>query len=229
VQAISGTAFSTFLFGHIVNTLFAHTGIDGYEEVQRFLRIYYQNTFVEPILILGSIGVHSVANIIIASRRWEREKNPKAVKPLTWAQKINRYTGYFLGAVIPAHIIATRLPGLLKGSDYQADFPLITFTLQKMGAIFVPYYIALGISGLYHMTYGLLQSSDRLLGTKLARKSTEGSWFLPLMVVGAAAITSAVFAFRGNYFDVFSERLPFWANQYNRLFALFGVKTNFKY
>ncbi len=126
-------------------------------------------------------------------------------------------------------MIATRMPGLLKGSDFQADFPLITFTLQKMGAIFVPYYIALGVSGLYHMTYGLLQSSDRLLKTKLARKATGSSWFLPIMAIGAAAITSAIFAFRGNYFDVWNDRLRFWANQYNQYFASFGVKTNFKY
>ncbi len=130
---------------------------------------------------------------------------------------------------MPGHIIATRLPGLWKGSDFQSDFSLVTFTLQKMGTVFIPYYIALGVSGLYHMTYGLLQSSDRLIGTKLARKSTERPWFLPMMAIGAAVIVSSVLAFRGSYFDVFSERLSFWAKQYNKIFAYLGIRTNFKY
>jgi len=98
-----------------------------------------------------------------------------------------------------------------------------------MGAMFIPYYITLGVSGLYHMTYGLLQSSDRLIDTKIARKSTESRWFLTSMGIGAAVIVSSVLAIRGSYFDVFSDRLSFWANQYNKVFACFGIKSNFKY
>jgi hypothetical protein len=56
-------------------------------------RLVYQNTLIET-LIFFSLGVHLTVNTILISRRWKREKDPKAQKSLTLAQKMHRWSGY---------------------------------------------------------------------------------------------------------------------------------------
>ncbi len=120
------------------------------------------------------------------------------------------------------HLMGLRLPSVMFGDQYKADLSLISFTLQRFGLFFVPAAL-IGIAGLYHMTFGLVQVSDRLLKTKIARGFLESRWFLLVMGVGAGLVISSLVALKGVYFDVGNERHAFWASYYNGLFSIIGV------
>ena len=55
--------------------------------------LYYQHPIVELIVVVASLLIHIVANFVLYIRRRQREKNPKARKPVPLAQKINRIAG----------------------------------------------------------------------------------------------------------------------------------------
>ena len=105
VQSISGMTFSTFLTLHLANQWTAPLGSLWYDEVMALLRKVYQNKFVEPVLIFGSIGVHMAASGILIYRRTnktvhrdekevEQSPSPKVSIPLHL--KLHRLSGYIL-------------------------------------------------------------------------------------------------------------------------------------
>jgi hypothetical protein len=226
LQALSGISFATFGVLHLFNVALANFGLASAEKVQQIFRLYYQNTYVEPILILGSVGAHMLANTILTMRRWVREKNPKAIKPLTTPQKLNRYAGLMLGILVPTHVMGLRLPSVMWGEEYKGDFSLISFTLRNIGFFIVPASL-IGVAGLYHITYGLVQASDKLLRTKMAKRVTENRWFLPLMGIGAGILFSSLMAMKGAYFTLDTARDTFWASYYTAIFRAFGIEANF--
>ncbi len=119
------------------------TSILSTELTLKISRLIYQNTLIETI-IFASLAVHLTVNTILISRRWKREKDPKAKKSLTLAQKMHRWSGYvkyiivsplisnfhhfsyFLATVIVGHILATRYQQNFFGPEYQADFAFTT-------------------------------------------------------------------------------------------------------
>jgi hypothetical protein len=112
------------------------------------------------------------------------------------------------------------------GEEYKGDFSLISFTLRNLG-FFIVLASLIGVAGLYHITYGLVQASDKLLRTKIAKRVTENRWFLPLMGIGAGIICSSLMAMKGAYFTLDTARDTFWASYYTAIFRAFSVEANF--
>jgi hypothetical protein len=217
LQAASGSIFGIYAIMHLLNHASAHLGVETFTEIRHLLRLVYQSTLIET-LIFFSLGVHLTVNTILISRRWKREKDPKAQKSLTLAQKMHRWSGYFLGAVIVGHILATRYQQNFFGPEYQADFAFTTYGLKYYASIFYPYYFLLGVLGLYHLTYGMLRASDLFLHTRIHRAFTESKNFSLYMAAGAAILLSSLMAYHGYYFNVNSPRVEFWRAH----FAKFG-------
>lgn len=119
-----------------------------------------------------------------------------------------------------------RLPSVLWGEEFKGDFSLISFTLRNLGLFIVPASL-IGIAGLYHMTYGVVQASDKLLRTNAAKRVTESKWFGPFMGIGAVVIVSSLLAFKGVYFGLDTARDTFWAGYYTALFRTFGMEATF--
>jgi hypothetical protein len=225
IQALSGAFFGLFVVAHLYNHAIAHFGVEAYTKLQHQLRTVYQNPIVEA-LIFASLGVHMLSNAILITRRWKREADPKAVRNISFSQKLQRWSGYLLGAVIVGHIFATRFQQTLFNPELDGDFALATYTLVHNGAFFFPYYFLFGSLGLFHLSFGFLKAFDLILGTRIHRKITESAAFYFLMTVGSALIMSILLAFAGYYFDVQSPRVDLWVRHYDYLYSLVGIKSS---
>lgn len=91
--AISGLAFGSFLSLHFVNTMSASFGPLGYEEVQTYLRQYYQHPLVEPLLF-GSLGVHVCSGAYLWYKRRDLVKANRINPHYSLRHKIHSYAGY---------------------------------------------------------------------------------------------------------------------------------------
>ena len=73
-------------------------------------------------------------------------------------------TRFILGNFVLVHAFFTRGPVFF--GEPAANFFLITQSLLAWPTIFYPYYAVLGLSGLYHMSYGVVQAA-KVFGVKV--------------------------------------------------------------
>lgn len=221
IQAASGSAFGTFALLHLGNIAAAHFQASGFNNVERIVRYYYQNPILEPLLIIGSLGVHAISSYILVFRRWKKQKNAQT-EPVDLSETLHRLSGYFLSVSVPIHALATRLPSLLYGPDYSADFSLISFTLRAYPWFFYPYFYLLGSSGLYHAVFGGLKSIDRFFRVSVSKKIVTNKFFLPVIGALSLVICSALLAFGGVYFNIPKNSFSLWKKLFEDLFSGFG-------
>jgi succinate dehydrogenase/fumarate reductase cytochrome b subunit len=166
-------------------------------------------------VVVASLFIHIVANFVLYIRRRQREKNPKARKPVPLAQKINRIAGTLISLMVFGHMFGFRVLGFLDPT-HSGDFSMVTFSLFAEPTKFAVYFLAFGAAGLYHLCYGLLKASDLLFGSQLTSKTTKSLWFFGAALSGLALVASSVYAFRGGYFDVRASnaRMKMWAEHF---------------
>lgn len=188
VQAASGGLFMLFLTLHLVNTILAAGGHELYNGFQAAVRPVYQYPLVELGLIMAPLTVHMWAGFM----RWRRRR-PAAGTP-GLRIRIHRWAGWFLVLVIGGHIVATRGPSLFFG--VYPEFEGMTFALVWQPLIFYPYYILLGLAGLYHGANGVVYALA-LFQVRVPRPWTAGKRFWIPLGGAAAVLLYAVLAFGG--------------------------------
>eukprot|EP01089_Gocevia_fonbrunei_P013513 TRINITY_DN3470_c0_g1_i1.p1 TRINITY_DN3470_c0_g1~~TRINITY_DN3470_c0_g1_i1.p1 ORF type:complete len:301 (+),score=31.67 TRINITY_DN3470_c0_g1_i1:47-949(+) len=78
IQAGSGLAFSSFMSLHLANFYISPLGYLGYDEVQKILRRFYQNKYVEYSVIFGSLAIHITSSIaLVVQRKLEQRRIAK--------------------------------------------------------------------------------------------------------------------------------------------------------
>jgi len=199
----SGLAFATFLFLHLINSISSHKGQAFYDTVQSKFRLYYQNPFVEIVIVLGSLLIHFLSNILLFYLR-----NVNKIADSGSASKYQRYSGLVLTVIVGFHATFTRILPYLHGQI--ADFQTVSFTVEIFPIIFYPYYIFYGINAIYHLSHGFLQSTQ-VLGLRTGNwvKETQSISFKIFVVIASLAIISAVMAFGGIYYsDINRSKYP---------------------
>jgi len=204
LQAASGLTFATFLFLHLINSISSHKGQVFYDTVQSKFRLYYQNPFVEIVIVLGSLLIHSISNIILF---YLRNVNKPALSSSSEG-KYQRYTGLVLAVIVGFHATFTRILPYLHGQV--SDFQSVSFTVEVLPILFYPYYIFYGINGIYHLSHGFLQSTQ-VLGLRNGNwvKETRSISFKIFIIIASLAIISAIMAFGGIYYsDINRSKYP---------------------
>lgn len=186
VQVVSGLVFSAFAFLHLTNTMLGSLGPETYDGVQRTLQRGYQAPVLEVVLVVLPLLVHLVAGVIRVAKRL------RAPAPVSWRARLHRYTGRFLALFIVGHVIATRLPSLMKGAF--PGFDGVAFTFQWMPAYFWPYYTVLALSGWFHLVSGLSTAAG-VLGLRPLAQLGRPRVFAGAVGVGAVLLVAAVFRF----------------------------------
>ena len=206
VQAASGLAFATFLALHLVNTAVAPAGPEAYDGFQSAARAFYQQPIVEIGLVLAPLAAHVTASVARIARRRRR----KAPRP-GLRMRLHRYTGWFLLAVIVGHVLATR--GVGFWFDAPAGFGALNFSLELVPYWFVPYYIALGASGAFHLWSGLAIAL-RVFGVRVPRAFERGPGFWVPVGAAAALVAVAVLSLWGVFFPVDRAHWGEWVRVY---------------
>jgi len=218
IQAGSGAVFGTFLSVHLVNHISANFGPHIYEILQKTFRIYYQNRWIEPVIIFASLGVHAVSNAIAIYRRMVKQKHKSKEKieeeesiptqqvPLLNPLDLHRYAGYFLSGIIFVHIAGTRGQGILFGTPI--GFTAVSFTLINHPIVFYPYYALLACSGLYHFSFGT-QQICRIFGLRVPPAlAPSRKLFWILNGVGGILLLSSLLSFGGWYRTASTSLFP---------------------
>ncbi|MDA1263694.1 MAG: hypothetical protein O2816_01285 [Planctomycetota bacterium] len=191
LQALSGLAFGTFLALHLASALAALGGPGGYDGALGAFRLYYQFPIVEIVMVAGAAVVHATCGVL----RWrhrraldrERGHVGRAPRWLVW----HRRSGWFLLAILVGHVLATRGPSLLLGTEVEASY--LGFSLATWPWMFYPYYLALFVGGLYHLTQGASAALRQLglrtpYGIGTARPRAGIGVFVVAGVLGLVAI-----------------------------------------
>ena len=183
VQAASGLVFAVFLTLHLVNTALAAFGPAPYDAAQRSLRRLYQGYLPETVLTVA-LALHIGAGVTRARRRRGHGR------PATRRVRVHRWAGWFLALVIVGHVAATRGVDLLFGAA--PGFEGVAYVTQRFPLFFVPYYTALALCGLYHLTHGG-GVALRLLWPQAPRppRALRRLW----LGIGVVAIVAAVASF----------------------------------
>ncbi len=194
-QAISGVLFSVFVLAHLFNQMLASLGAQTYDRVQSQLRAVYQWPLIEVALVFTPLVVHIAAGVARIVGRRRRQERPSPML----RQRLHRYSGYFLLAVIGGHALATRGASLFF--DVFPRFEGIAFTLQWQPALFWPYYLLLSVAGLYHSIHGLGMALP-MLGIGAGGALRRPALLSTFMVIGGAALVTAMLGFGGIIADV---------------------------
>lgn len=217
LQAATGLVVATFVVLHLANLAFALKP-GGYDEAQRWFRLFYQQRLVEPVLALALV-LHAGAGIRrFVDRRGRRERPSLRVRAA-------RLGGWFLLAVMAGHIGATRISALVTGHPPGARG--LGFTLEYLPFVFGPYYLALGLVGLHHLATGV-GTATRLLGPPARRfvrpaeaiARVVGVVGVPIVVFGLLGLAGVLYATP----DPFAH--PFAAVARDFLASLVAVPTH---
>jgi succinate dehydrogenase/fumarate reductase cytochrome b subunit len=209
LQAISGLVFAIFLSLHLVNVMASALGPGLYDAFQVRIRPFYQFPLVEVGVLLGALVVHVAAGVM----RLRRRPRSRDWGKLPLRTRLHRLSAYFLLVFVFGHFAATRAPSLLDG--VYIEFAGLSFTMWKLPGYFYPYYVLLGLTGLYHGSYGAYLAL-RALGVKLPSISRLGiKVWIPL---GAAAIllVLGVLSFGGFLYPIDDPRqsaFAAWAHE----------------
>ncbi|MEM9462492.1 MAG: hypothetical protein AAGF11_50555 [Myxococcota bacterium] len=167
LQALCGLVFAVFVLLHLVNVMASAFGPGLYDAFQLQIRPIYQNPALELGVLFGSVLIHAVTGIV----RIRRRPRTRDFGRLPRRTRLHRLSAYFLLIVIVGHIAATRLPSVIDG--VWLGFAGLSFTMDRFGFIFYPYYLTLGLCGLYHGTYGTYLAL-RSLGVRLPAPAALG-------------------------------------------------------
>ncbi|MEM7154297.1 MAG: hypothetical protein AAF799_15735 [Myxococcota bacterium] len=189
-QAISGLVFATFLFLHLLNLMVSAFGPGLYDAFQIRVRPLYQFPLFEIGGLLTALLIHIAAGVARIRQR-PRTRNWSRLPLRT---RLHRMSAYFLLLVIFGHMAATRAPSLLD--DVHLGFIGVSFALVYLPGFFVPYYILLGLTGLYHGTYGVIMSL-KALGVRVPSVSRLGNRFWVPLGAAALLVVLGVLSFGG--------------------------------
>ncbi len=190
IQAISGLVFAAFVLLHLVNVMVSPFGPQLYDAFQVRIRPIYQNPVVELGVLLTALTVHIVVGVV----RLRRRPRTKGWARLPLRTRLHRLSAYFLLLVIFGHITATRAPTLIDG--IWIGFAGLSFSMEIMPFIFYPYYVLLGLCGLYHGGYGGYLAL-RSLGVGLPPVARLGRWATVPLGAAAVLIVLGVLSFGG--------------------------------
>jgi succinate dehydrogenase/fumarate reductase cytochrome b subunit len=191
IQAQTGIVLALYLAMHLTNTLTALGGEGAYDGFQRVVRYVYQNPVAE-ILLLGSIVVHIIVGVMRYRRRTAGEK-------ITLRIRLHRYAGYFLALFIAGHVLATRMPAVLY--DIHVGFRALSYTMHRFPGYFIPYYMLLALSGLYHAVHGTYVALGTL-GVRVPQGLRKGKGFVIPVALVSTALVTAVLALAGFLFPL---------------------------
>lgn len=195
LQALSGLVFATFLLLHLVNVMVSALGPGLYDAFQLQVRPLYQSPVLEIPVLLGSLLVHVVTGILRIRRRPRTRDFGRLPRRTRW----HRLSAYFLLVVIVGHIAATRLPSVIDG--VWLGFAGLSFTMDRFGAYFYPYYVVLGLCGLYHGGYGAYVAL-RSLGVRLPGPAALRPGARICLGAAALLIVLGVLSFGGLLYDI---------------------------
>ena len=209
IQAISGIVFATFLILHLVNMTIAMLGQAAYDSFQRAMRWYYQFPVTEIVVVLGASLVHIAAALTRVVRRRRAGINSQKKIKLTLRVRLHRYSGYFIVIVFIGHVIATRGPSLLLGK--LVDMSYLSYSIAILPLFFYPYYMLLGVAGLYHLTNGVI-SVLRILNIRLPKGVTAPYSRMFWIWIGLCGIITlvSILSIGGNIFELDTSRFNEW-------------------
>lgn len=190
-QAVSGLLFAVFASLHLVNVMVSSLGPGTYNGFQRAVRPFYQNPVVELAVIAIPLLVHIACGVIQARRRRRRGGSRRAPG---LRLRLHRYSGYFLAVVVFGHIAATR--GIMLVFGVPPEFGGVAFAMAWMPGVFYPYYILLGLCGLYHTIYGSVIAL-RLLGLRVPAGALKGPRFWVPLTLAASIVLAGILSFAG--------------------------------
>jgi succinate dehydrogenase/fumarate reductase cytochrome b subunit len=190
IQAVSGLLFAVFLSLHLVNLYASAFGPGRYDQVQRGVRVLVHAPGYEIVLLLAPLLVHAAVGVI----RIRRRPPPKGGARPPIEARLHRWSAWFLLVVVFGHAAATRVPPVFF--DAAVGFAGVSFALWWMPAFFYPYYILLGLAGLYHGTYGTW-SALRLFGVRLPAFARLGARVLVPLGIAAVLTIASVLSFSG--------------------------------
>lgn len=199
IQALSGLVFAIFLSLHLVNVMASALGPGLYDAFQVRIRPFYQFPLLEVGVLLASLVVHIAAGVTRLRRR-PRSRN--------WGQlplrtRLHRLSAYFLLVFVLGHFAATRAPSLLDG--VYIGFAGLSFTMWKLPGYFYPYYLLLGLTGLYHGSYGAYLAL-RALGVRLPSVSRLGAKAWVPLAAAAVLLALGVLSFGGFLYPIDDPR-----------------------
>ncbi len=207
LQAISGLVFAVFVALHLLNVMVSAFGPGLYDAFQVTVRPLYQN----PVIELGVLGTALVVHIVTGILRIRRRPRSRGWARLPLRTRLHRMSAYFLLLVIVGHIAATRAPTLLEG--FYVGFAGLSFSMESMPGIFYPYYLALGLCGLFHGGYGSYLAL-RSLGVSLPSVSRLGPWITVPMITAAVLVALGVLSFGGHLYAIDDP----WSSDFARFF-----------
>jgi len=214
IQALSGLAFALFLSLHLLNVMVSAFGPGLYDAFQLSVRPLYQNPVLELGLVMSSMVVHVGVGIV----RMRRRPRSRGWARLPLRTRLHRLSAYFLLVFVFGHVAATRLPSVFEG--VWLGFAGLSFSMEWMPAYFYPYYMALGLAGLYHGGYGSYLAL-RSLGVRLPSVARLGRLASVPLVIGAVLIVLGVLSFGGLFYGTGDP----WQSDYARFAVeVFGVE-----
>lgn len=216
-QAISGLVFGVFLTLHLLNLMASVFGPGLYDAFALRVRPLYQQPLVEVGVLLTALVVHIVVGVLRIRARPPQRPGTTAWSRLPLRTRVHRVSAYFLLLVIVGHVSATRLPAVL--ADVAVDFTALSYTMQALPWLFYPYYIALGLCGLYHGGYGVHQAL-RTLGVGLPPIARLRPWLWVPLLIAAALVVLGVLSLGGLLYPVADPS----DTDFARLAAEFGLK-----
>src|SRR4029079_12046553 len=113
--------------------------------------------------------------------------------------RLHRLSAYFLLLFVLGHVAATRLPSLLDG--VWLGFAGLSFSMWMAPAWFYPYYLLLGLCGLFHGSYGVYLAL-RALGVRLPSISRLGVRAWGPLAVAAVLVVLGVLSFGGLFYAI---------------------------
>jgi succinate dehydrogenase/fumarate reductase cytochrome b subunit len=199
IQAISGLVFAIFLSLHLVNVMASALGPGLYDAFQVRIRPLYQFPLVEVGVVIVALVIHVVAGVT----RLRRRPRSRDWGRLPLRTRLHRLSAYFLLVFVLGHIAATRLPSLLDGP--YVGFAGLSFTMWKLPGYFYPYYLLLGLTGLYHGSYGAYLAL-RALGVRLPSISRLSARAWGPLAVAAVLVVLGVLSFGGLLYPIDDPR-----------------------
>ncbi|KYR00938.1 hypothetical protein DLAC_03001 [Tieghemostelium lacteum] len=213
IQAGTGIVISTFAQCHMLMIVGSHISATTFEGIRDYFRIFYQNKYIEPI-ILGSIAVHMGVNIYIMSRRDNSQPLVEKLSPEPGSLVPSPYGLFQLSSLammtfIGGHVSATRLP-VLWNSNYSLGFKDIYYTLRQFPQIFLPYYQVFLSSLMYHTIFSYYRLGCRVLGIgnyRMREYNNRKTWYT-IFGVCSLITASSLLAIRGHYYYVNPLNVP---------------------
>ena len=200
VQSASSLPVALFAALHLAtHASFLVAGRDANERVMAAARAWYNGSAVVEAGLLASIAVHAGCGVLAAAKRSRREW--EALAKAAWNDPeilVHKITGWYLLAAMAAHIPAARV-----GPKHAGVTPMqyAIFATEFLPEFFVPYYLALVVSGALHLCTGLTKAW-RVLKLKPSLDGMSPTTFWGVAGGLAVVSASAALAMMGFFYPV---------------------------